>query len=121
MNPWFLYLVFLFFVMNYFSLINALLNVEDYALHYSLVYFLKNHTLQTDTNQGRYSYYITTAQTEKVLELEGQGFHVWAIEIKRSTALKVSAGFHIACEDINVKKRTQVYSENDRVPISDNT
>ncbi len=42
-----------------------------------------------------------------------------AIEIKRSTAPKVSRGFHIACEDLKPAQRLVVYPGEETFPIGD--
>jgi predicted AAA+ superfamily ATPase len=73
------------------------------------------------SNKWRYSYYRTTAQTEIDLVLEGPGNQVWAIEIKRSAAPKLSKGFHSACDDIKATKKIVVYSGTERFPMSGNT
>jgi len=73
------------------------------------------------SNKWRYSYYRTTAQTEIDLVLEGPGNQVWAIEIKRSVAPKLSKGFHTACEDINATSKFVVYSGTERFLVSGNT
>jgi predicted AAA+ superfamily ATPase len=73
------------------------------------------------SNKWRYSYYRTTSQTEIDLVLEGPGNQVWAIEIKRSAAPKLTKGFHSACEDIKATKKFVVYSGTERFPMSGNT
>jgi predicted AAA+ superfamily ATPase len=73
------------------------------------------------SNKWRYSYYRTTSQTEIDLVLEGPGNQVWAIEIKRSAAPKLTKGFHSACEDIKATKKFVVYSGTEHFPMSGNT
>ena len=63
------------------------------------------------------SYYRTTAGAEVDLVLELPGNAVWAIEIKRSSAPKVSRGFHEACADVNATRRLVVSSANRRFPM----
>ena len=73
------------------------------------------------SNKWRYSYYRSTSQTEIDLVLEGPGNQVWAIEIKRSAAPKLTKGFHNACEDIKASKKFVVYSGSERFPMAGNT
>ena len=63
------------------------------------------------------SYYRTTAGAEVDLVLELPGNAVWAIEIKRSSAPKVSRGFHEACADVKATRRLVVSSANRRFPM----
>lgn len=61
------------------------------------------------------SYYRTSAGAEIDLVLDIGGKHgVWAIEIKRSSAAKISKGFHNAIEDIKADKAFVVYAGEDR-------
>lgn len=66
------------------------------------------------------SYFRSSAQTEIDLILE-KSQEIWAIEIKRSAAPKISPGFHRACKEINATKKFVVYSGKDRFPMSENT
>ena len=45
---------------------------------------------------------------------------VWAIEIKRSSAPKVSKGFHYACTDIKATQKFIIYPGEDNFPIAHN-
>ena len=83
--------------------------------------FVAENIINGLSNKWRYSYYRTTAQTEIDLVLEGPGNQVWAIEIKRSVAPKLSKGFHTACEDINATSKFVVYSGTERFLMSGNT
>lgn len=40
---------------------------------------------------------------------------LWAIEIKRTTSAKVTRGFHIATEDLDVSERILVYADGKEV------
>ena len=53
------------------------------------------------------------------LDLELDGGEVWAIEIKRSSAPKVSRGFHIACEDVRPDRRLVVHGGDESYPLRD--
>jgi len=49
-----------------------------------------------------------------VLKLPDQA--LWAIEIKRTTSPKVTRGFHIAAEELDVAERLLVYAGDRDVP-----
>ena len=66
------------------------------------------------------SYYRTSEQTEIDLILEKSNKHVWAIEIKRSSAPKMAPGFHRACNEIGATKKFVIYSGNERFQMSGN-
>lgn len=63
------------------------------------------------------SYYRSSAGAEIDLVLEMPGGEVWAIEVKRTTAPKVSRGFHIAADDIGAAKQILVYANSVEAPI----
>lgn len=62
-------------------------------------------------------YYRTSGGAEVDLLLELPGGELWAIEIKRSLTPKVERGFHVACEDLDPRRRILVYSGKERVPL----
>jgi uncharacterized protein len=62
-------------------------------------------------------FYRTATGNEIDLLLELPGGMLWAIEVKRSLAAKVEAGFHIACEDLKPTRRFVVYGGNDAYPM----
>ncbi len=54
------------------------------------------------------------AEIDLVLKLpRGQ---IWGIEIKRTTSPKVTRGFHIAAEELDVSERILVYADEKDVP-----
>ena len=55
-------------------------------------------------------FYRTSAGAELDLVLRLPAGETWAIEIKRTTALKVSRGFHMAVEDIKADRKLLVYA-----------
>lgn len=67
------------------------------------------------------SYYRSSNQAEIDLVLEKGYQEVWAIEVKRSIAPTLSAGFHRASEDVGATKKWVVYSGKDRFPIKNET
>ena len=62
------------------------------------------------------AFYRTSAGAEIDLVLRFGG-EIWAIEIKRTTAPKLSKGFHIACNDIRPTRKFVVYGGEERYPI----
>ncbi len=61
-------------------------------------------------------FYRTSAGAELDLVLRLPGDQIWAIEIKRTTAPKVSRGFHLAVEDIKATRQMLVYAGERDVP-----
>ena len=62
------------------------------------------------------SFYRSSAGAEIDLILKLPGGALWAIEIKRTTSPKVTRGFHIAADDLDVAERLLVYAETRDVP-----
>lgn len=62
------------------------------------------------------SFYRSAAGAEIDLVLRLPDGALWAIEVKRTTAAKVSRGFHIAAEELGVTERILVYAEAREVP-----
>lgn len=110
------------------GLLHVLLNISDYetllghpVLGASWEGFVLESIIQSLSNKWRYSYYRTSGQTELDLVLEGPRNEVFAIEIKRSIAPKVSKGFHSASDDIKATRKFVVYPGEDRFPLSHDT
>ncbi len=79
--------------------------------------FVLENILNHLSDKWRYSYYRTSAQAEVDLVLEGAKNTVWAIEVKRSSAPKVSKGFHYACDDIKATKKFVIYPGDEQYPL----
>ncbi len=62
-------------------------------------------------------YYRTATGNEIDLVLQLPSQHLWAIEVKLSSAPKVPKGFHLACADLKPDRRFLVYSGTDRFPL----
>ncbi len=62
------------------------------------------------------SFYRSSAGAEIDLVLKLPGGALWAIEVKRTTSPKVTRGFHIAADDLDVAERLLVYAETREVP-----
>jgi predicted AAA+ superfamily ATPase len=63
------------------------------------------------------SFFRTSGGAEIDLLLELPGGDRWAIEVKRSLSPKVERGFHVACEDLQPRRRLVVYAGSERVPM----
>ena len=81
--------------------------------------FVLENIINNISDKWRYSYYRTSAQAEVDLVLEGSKNEVWAIEAKRSSAPKVSKGFHYACDDIKVTRKFVIYPGEEQYPLGD--
>jgi uncharacterized protein len=66
-------------------------------------------------------FYRTSAGAEQDLILRLPEGEIWAIEIKRATAPKLSRGFHIAAADIGASRKLLVYAGERNVPASEDT
>lgn len=66
-------------------------------------------------------FYRTSAGAELDLILRLPGGEVWAIEIKRTTAPKLSRGFHIAAADIGANRKLLIFAGAREVPASEDT
>lgn len=106
------------------GLAHRFLNIADFesllghpAIGASWEGFVVENILNQLSDKWRYSYYRTTAQAEVDLVLEGPKNEVWAVEVKRSLAPKVTKGFHYACDDIQATRKYVIYSGNERFPL----
>ena len=83
--------------------------------------FVIENLVRSAPERTEVSYYRTSAGAEIDLVMDLGGKHgVWAIEIKRSTAPKISKGFHISINDIKPVKAFIVYTGNERYPKAQN-
>ncbi len=110
------------------GMLHRLLNIPDHetllghpVLGASWEGFILESIVSNLSNKWRYSYYRTSSQTEIDLVLEGPKQEIIAIEIKRSSAPKVTRGFHLACEDIQATKKIVIYSGQERFPLTGDT
>lgn len=62
-------------------------------------------------------YYRTVGGAEVDLVIELGASEIWAVEIKRSTAPRVSRGFHSACEDLRPARKLVVYPGRERFSL----
>lgn len=109
------------------GLLHSLLNISEFddllghpIIGTSWEGFVIENIISNMSSKWQYSYYRTSAQAEIDLVLEGPGQQKMAIEIKRSSAPKVTKGFHLGCEDIRATQKLLIYPGNETFPISDN-
>ena len=62
-------------------------------------------------------YYRTAGGAEIDLVIEFGGGETWAVEVKRSTAPRVTRGFHSACEDLQTARKLVVYPGHESFPL----
>ena len=108
------------------GLVHALLNIEDSiglaghpVIGASWEGFVVETLLGVMPEAALASFYRTAGGSEMDLVLELGGTHgLWAIEIKHSSAPKMTRGFHQAVEDLNPNRTFIVYSGEDRYPVA---
>ncbi len=66
-------------------------------------------------------FYRTAAGAEIDLLLRFSNHDMWAIEIKKATAPKITRGFHQACKDVQATKKYIVYGGTDEFPVKHDT
>jgi len=110
------------------GILHSLLNIPDIetllghpVVGASWEGFVMESIISNLSSQWHYSYYRTSAQAEIDLVLEGPRKQTWAIEIKRSSAPKVTKGFHFASDDIKATKKIVIYPGPDSFPMSNDT
>ena len=110
------------------GILHRLLNIPDYetllghpALGASWEGFVLENIIIGLSDKWRCSYYRTSDQHELDLVLEGPKRQTWAVEVKRSTAPKVSKVYHAACADVGATRRVVVYPGADRFPLAGDT
>lgn len=64
-------------------------------------------------------FYRTSAGAELDLVLRLPGGDIWAVEIKRTTAPKVSRGFYVGAEDIKASRKLLIYAGEHDVPVAE--
>jgi len=106
------------------GLVHALLQIPDFEtlLSYpklgdSWEGFVIENVLSAAPEHADAYFYRTSAGAEIDLVIRF-GRRLWAIEVKRSTAPKLTKGFHIACQDINPTAKWVVYPGSERYPLT---
>lgn len=64
-------------------------------------------------------FYRTSAGAEVDLVLSTSAGELWAIEIKLTSAPKVTKGFHLACEDLKPARKIIIHGGDDNYPLGD--
>ena len=107
------------------GILHSLLNISSLytlmsnpALGASWEAFVIENILNSLDTRWQYSYYRTATQIEIDLVLETPDGEVWAIEIKRNSAPKVSRGYIEACKDVKATHKWIINSLEDRYPLS---
>lgn len=106
------------------GIVHALLGVEDFnsLLGHPVVGgswegFVIENILATIDDRIPRSFYRSSGAAEIDLILEPAVDERWAIEIKQSTAPKVSKGFYTACTDIKATRKIVIYAGVDSFPM----
>ena len=109
------------------GIVHALLDIENFngLLGHPVVGgswegFVIENILASISERIPRSFYRTSGGAEIDLILEPTAGERWAIEIKLSTAPKVSRGFYSACDDIQATRKILLYSGEDSFPMKDN-
>lgn len=106
------------------GLLHTLLRLDDYEdilghpiAGESWEGFVIENLIRAAPERTEASYYRTSAGAEIDLLLDlGSKHGIWVVEIKRSTAPKVSKGFHHSIDDIKPAKAFVVYAGEERYP-----
>ena len=106
------------------GLLHALLglgSLEQLAGHPAVGASWEGHVVETLLSVlpplARASFYRTAAGAEIDLVIEHPGGGLWAIEIKRSLAARISRGFRQACADLRPARAFVVHAGEDRYPL----
>ena len=107
------------------GILHSLLNISSLytlmsnpALGASWEAFVIENILNCLDIRWQYSYYRTATQIEIDLVIETPDGEVWAIEIKRNSAPKVSRGYIEACNDVKATHKWIINSLEDSYPLS---
>ncbi|TVQ89108.1 MAG: ATP-binding protein [Bacteroidetes bacterium] len=79
-------------------------------------FVIENIINQLD-NSWNYSYYRTATQAEIDLVLHTPDNEIWAVEIKRTAAPKLTRGFYEACKDVKATHKWVISANKDRYPL----
>jgi len=79
--------------------------------------FVVENILSQLNNRWSYHYYRTATGVELDLVIESPDREIWAVEIKRASAPKLSKGFFEACSDVKATKKWIVNAGKERYPL----
>ena len=80
--------------------------------------FVIENIINQLNDQWEISYYRTATQIEIDLVLKTPDNEIWAVEIKRASAPKLSRGFYEACKDIQATHKWIVNAQEDQYPLT---
>lgn len=81
-------------------------------------FVIENIIIQLD-ERWDYCYYRTATGAEIDLVLHTPDNEIWAVEVKRNLAPKLTRGFYEACKDIKATHKWVVNANKDRYPLPD--
>lgn len=106
------------------GILHSLLNLSDIdalfshpAIGASWEGFVVENIINQIDDRWEYNYYRTATQVEIDLVLHTPDNEIWAVEIKRTTAPKLTRGFYDACKDIQATHKWLVNADNERYPL----
>lgn len=79
--------------------------------------FVIENIINQLNNKWDYSYYRTATQAEIDLVLQTPDNEIWAVEIKRTAAPKLTRGFYEACRDVEATHKWVISANMDRYPL----
>lgn len=108
------------------GLVHALLGIADKeallahpVIGQSWEGFVVENLLNCAGDQAQAYFYRTGGGAEIDLLLAWPDGALWAVEIKRSLTPKVERGFHVACADLNPRRRFVVYPGKERYRLAE--
>ena len=110
------------------GILHKLLGIPDYVallsnpvVGKSWEGFVVENILSVIPGRAEAHFYRTAVGAEIDLLLSLSSSELWAIEIKKGTAPKVTRGFHQACEDVQATHKYIVYGGDDEFPVKHDT
>jgi len=110
------------------GILHRLLGISDYddllsnpVLGKSWEGFVIENILSVLSPSAHANFYRTAAGAEIDLLLRLSSTDLWAIEIKKGAAPKITRGFHQACEDVQATRKFVVYGGDDEFPVKHET
>lgn len=79
--------------------------------------FVVENIINQLNNRWDFNYYRTATQAEIDLVLRLPNNEIWAVEIKRTAAPKLTRGFYEACKDVKATHKWVVSASKDRYPL----
>ncbi|MEA3447291.1 MAG: ATP-binding protein [Bacteroidota bacterium] len=79
--------------------------------------FVVENIINQLDERWEYNYYRTATQAEIDLVIHAPGNEIWAVEIKRTSAPKLTRGFHEACKDIQATHKWVINANKERYPL----